>query len=94
MKEIQLKRTWINFINLKLIGIRPSTIVKKRRTMEQPAVFSADITIVIILLMVWWLVYRDNFLLLCAFVYLFATVVWHFDFNFVENLERIIWSQK
>ena len=59
---------------------------------EQLAVFTADISVVIIVLVV-WLVYRDNFLLLCAFVYLFATVVWHFDFNFVENLERIIWSQ-
>tara|TARA_R100001082_G_C4363174_1_gene160406 strand:- start:2722 stop:2916 length:195 start_codon:yes stop_codon:yes gene_type:complete len=57
---------------------------------EQPAVFNADIIVIIIILMV-WLVYRDNFLLLCAFIYLFATVVWHFDFTFVENLERIIW---
>ena len=57
---------------------------------EQLAVFTADISVVIIVLVV-WLVYRDNFLLLCAFVYLFATVVWHFDFNFVESLENILW---
>jgi len=57
---------------------------------EQLAVFTADISVVIIVLVV-WLVYRDNFLLLCAFVYLFATVVWHFDFNFVESLENIVW---
>jgi len=57
---------------------------------EQPAVFSADVSVIIILLVV-WLVYRENFLLLGAFVYLFATIVWHFDFNFVESLERIIW---
>ena len=57
---------------------------------EQLAVFTTDISVVIIVLVV-WLVYRDNFLLLCAFVYLFATVVWHFDFNFVESLENIVW---
>ena len=59
---------------------------------EQLAVFTADISVVIIVLVV-WVVYRENFLLLGAFVYLFATLTWHFDFNFVENLERIIWSQ-
>ena len=58
--------------------------------MKHLAVFNADIILVIILLSLWF-VYRDNFLLLCAFIYLFATVVWHFDFTFVENLERIIW---
>jgi hypothetical protein len=59
--------------------------------MEQLAVFNADISIVIILLVV-WLVYRDNFLLLCASVYLFVTIVWHFDFNFnlVESLGRVV----
>ena len=57
--------------------------------MEQPAVFNADISIVIILLVVWW-VYRDNFLLLGAFVYLFATIVWHFDFNLIESLGRLM----
>ena len=57
---------------------------------EQPAVFSADVSVIIIVLVV-WLVYRDNFLLLCAFVYLFATITWHFDFNFVESLENIVW---
>ena len=59
--------------------------------MEQLAVFTADISIVIIVLVV-WLVYRDNFLLLGAFVYLFVTLVWHFDFNFnlVESLGRLM----
>ena len=58
---------------------------------EQPAVFSADVSVIIIVLVV-WLVYRDNFLLLCAFVYLFVTLVWHFDFNFnlVESLGRLM----
>jgi len=57
--------------------------------MEQLAVFNADISVVIILLVV-WLVYRDNFLLLGAFVYLFVTLVWHFDFNLVESLGRLM----
>ena len=60
--------------------------------MKHLAVFNADIILVIILLSLWF-VYRDNFLLLCAFIYLFATVVWHFEFSFVESLENIIWSQ-
>ena len=57
--------------------------------MEQLAVFNADISVVIILLVV-WLVYRDNFLLLGAFVYLFVMLVWHFDFNLVESLGRLM----
>jgi hypothetical protein len=57
--------------------------------MEQLAVFNADMSVVILLLVV-WLVYRDNFLLLGAFVYLFVTLVWHFDFNLVESLGRLM----
>ena len=56
---------------------------------EQPAVFSADVSVIIIVLVV-WLVYRENFLLLGAFVYLFVTLVWHFDFNLVESLGRLM----